>query len=888
VPFPRRAPTRQRPIRARLGTRLIRVQNAAAAGGGIAIRGGSPTTSIVTVTNPVTVTLTGTRQPQAGDVLLIIHGNDFYTASAMPTPTVGGSTTGVTPVTNGSADAGTNLAHIKSYYYVVGSTGDLTVSVTETGLGDEEKSLDVYVLSGVDTTTPIDVAATSTGTTSTSQVAPSISPAGANSYLICHVNTGGAGVASTYTPPAGMTETYDTVVAATYEATGAVLQLTGPGATGTKTFTATGSNPWAALSVAVRTATGGTTLVAGVAAEADTAQPVGRSKTKSLGVAAEADTANVVARVKTVAVGTAVETQSAQAITGGVAVVSAPKRVAVVSRSRRGGGAVATLGVTVGRAGVLPPVAAGVETDTAQPVTARKTKAVGVAAEADTAITLGRSKVKALGIAVETDAAQPVGRSKTKSLGVAAEADTANVVGRSKARTVGVAAETDAAQSIGRAKAKSLGVVGETDTAQPVTARKTKAVGVAAEADTANVVGRSKARTVGVATEVDAAQPVGKRVTVTRAAEADTANVVGRSKARTVGVAAGTDAAITLGGLKTLAIGAATDAETALTVGAALAGKAVAHRIIVVSRARRGGGAVVTSGGGIGSSGVISVGTAVETDTAGVIELPPPPPPPPVVLSTALRQMQDYRARPGQVQTVYGPVEAPILTVGMAVEVDAAGAVAAAKARTVGTALETDAALSVAPSVVPRPAVRPVVVSGAQAAPLRAGQRGRVVVVSTADIPAQPSLVGQAVETDTAQPVTARKTKAVGVAAEADTALSVGRRKARTVGVATEVDAAQPVGKRVTVTRAAETDTARPVTAAHSRNLAPAVETDTGRPLTHLKRLAVAAAAEADAALVVVVGIPRGHKTLRPFTGVTSRPGTGRTVRPFAGVTLRP
>jgi hypothetical protein len=768
----------------------------------------------------------------------------------MPTPTVGGSTTGVTPVTNGSADAGTNLAHIKSYYYVVGSTGDLTVSVTETGLGDEEKSLDVYVLSGVDTTTPIDVAATSTGTTSTSQVAPSISPAGANSYLICHVNTGGAGVASTYTPPAGMTETYDTVVAATYEATGAVLQLTGPGATGTKTFTATGSNPWAALSVAVRTATGGTTLVAGVAAEADTAQPVGRSKTKSLGVAAEADTANVVARVKTVAVGTAVETQSAQAITGGVAVVSAPKRVAVVSRSRRGGGAVATLGVTVGRAGVLPPVAAGVETDTAQPVTARKTKAVGVAAEADTAITLGRSKVKALGIAVETDAAQPVGRSKTKSLGVAAEADTANVVGRSKARTVGVAAETDAAQSIGRAKAKSLGVVGETDTAQPVTARKTKAVGVAAEADTANVVGRSKARTVGVA--------------------------------------AGTDAAITLGGLKTLAIGAATDAETALTVGAALAGKAVAHRIIVVSRARRGGGAVVTSGGGIGSSGVISVGTAVETDTAGVIELPPPPPPPPVVLSTALRQMQDYRARPGQVQTVYGPVEAPILTVGMAVEVDAAGAVAAAKARTVGTALETDAALSVAPSVVPRPAVRPVVVSGAQAAPLRAGQRGRVVVVSTADIPAQPSLVGQAVETDTAQPVTARKTKAVGVAAEADTALSVGRRKARTVGVATEVDAAQPVGKRVTVTRAAETDTARPVTAAHSRNLAPAVETDTGRPLTHLKRLAVAAAAEADAALVVVVGIPRGHKTLRPFTGVTSRPGTGRTVRPFAGVTLRP
>jgi hypothetical protein len=221
---------------------------------GIFIRGGTPVTAIVTVTNPISVTLTGSTQPQAGDVLLIIHGNDFYTASAMPTPTVGGSTSGVTPVTNGSADAGTNLAHIKSYYYVVGSTGDLTVSVTETGLGDEEKSLDVYVLSGVDTTTPIDIAATSTGTTSTSQVAPSISPTRADSYLICHVNTGGAGVSSTYTPPAGMTETYDTVVAATYEAAGAVLQLSASGATGTKTFTATGSNPYASLSVAMKSA----------------------------------------------------------------------------------------------------------------------------------------------------------------------------------------------------------------------------------------------------------------------------------------------------------------------------------------------------------------------------------------------------------------------------------------------------------------------------------------------------------------------------------------------------------------------------------------------------------------------------------------------------------
>jgi fibronectin-binding autotransporter adhesin len=225
----------------------------------IAIRGTTPATTITTA-NPISLTLTGTRQPQTGDVLLIIHGNDFYAATAMPTPTVSGSTSGVTAVTGGSADAGTNHGHIKTYTYVAGSTGDLTVSVTETGPGDEDKCLAVYVLSGVDTSTPTDGAAGGFNTSATtSHISPSVSPTSSDAYLICHDNTGGGSSASSYTPPSGMTETYD-AQAGGISHTGATLQLSASGATGTKTFTPSGSVEYAAVSVAMRTASGGSTV----------------------------------------------------------------------------------------------------------------------------------------------------------------------------------------------------------------------------------------------------------------------------------------------------------------------------------------------------------------------------------------------------------------------------------------------------------------------------------------------------------------------------------------------------------------------------------------------------------------------------------------------------
>jgi hypothetical protein len=217
----------------------------------VAIRGTTPATTIGVV-DPTSVTLTGARQPQTGDVLIIIHCNDFYALSAMPTPTVGGSSTGVNTIVN--ADNGTNGAHIKSWYFVVGSTGDLTVSVDETGPADEEKGLAVYVLSGVDNGTPIDVSGSAVATGASTHIAPSVSPTSTNAFLICHASVGGGTAPASYTSPGSMSEQYDSAITA-FIMVGATEQLSASGATGTRTFTPnTGEVNNAEISIAVKTA----------------------------------------------------------------------------------------------------------------------------------------------------------------------------------------------------------------------------------------------------------------------------------------------------------------------------------------------------------------------------------------------------------------------------------------------------------------------------------------------------------------------------------------------------------------------------------------------------------------------------------------------------------
>lgn len=89
-------------------------------------------------------------------------------------------------------------------------------------------------------------------------------------------------------------------------------------------------------------------------------------------------------------------------------------------------------------------------------------------------------------------------------------------------------------------------------------------------------------------------------------------------------------------------------------------------------------------------------------------------------------------------------------------------------------------------------------------------------------------------ETDAATPVGRRKQKALGTAGEADAALAVARRKIRALGVALETSAAQAVGRWKTrlIGPAFESDDAQPVGRRRIRQLGTALEVDEAQPIT--------------------------------------------------------
>jgi hypothetical protein len=131
--------------------------------------GASATVSVTTSESPTTT--------KVGDLVVVVYANDFYALSNMGTPSATGTPT-MNAIAGATGDGGSNEAHIKAWWYVANTAGAQTVSATETGAHDEEKSITAYVLTGADTTTPVDAAAgnTSTTTITTSQVAPAVSP----------------------------------------------------------------------------------------------------------------------------------------------------------------------------------------------------------------------------------------------------------------------------------------------------------------------------------------------------------------------------------------------------------------------------------------------------------------------------------------------------------------------------------------------------------------------------------------------------------------------------------------------------------------------------------------------------------------------------------------
>jgi len=206
-------------------------------------------------TGPNTISVT-TPSASVGDLLVIIVSNDFYTQAAIGLDSITPTAT-ATNITNFDSDAGSNKPHIKGWWAPVTTAGAVTV-VGNTGHPDEEKALVVYILSGADTTAPIDDSAhTSTVTNSSSLIAPSVSPAGTTDLLISYIQTDGSNSNPTATAPGGMSNTYSLDEGGVAQAFGGSELLSASGATGTRTWAYASTTGYISATLAIKTATGG-------------------------------------------------------------------------------------------------------------------------------------------------------------------------------------------------------------------------------------------------------------------------------------------------------------------------------------------------------------------------------------------------------------------------------------------------------------------------------------------------------------------------------------------------------------------------------------------------------------------------------------------------------
>lgn len=202
------------------------------------------------------------------------------------------------------------------------------------------------------------------------------------------------------------------------------------------------------------------------------------------------------------------------------------------------------------------------------------------------------------------------------------------------------------------------------------------------------------------------------------------------------------------------------------------------------------------------------------------------------------------------------------LALGLATEIDSALAVAVSKAVTVGLATEVDSA---PPIVTSKAAVVGLPTEVDAALAISASKAATLGLATEFDAafalaPAKTVAFGVASETDLALPLVATRAPAVlAVATEADATPALGLTKLVTLGLATETDSARPfsissiVGTELGV--GTEVDSAPALTASKQVVLGVATETDSAVPLAGLKTIELGTAAEVDAAFRLIVGV---------------------------------
>jgi hypothetical protein len=142
----------------------------------------------------------------------------------------------------GSDQFNTTAARSHAWWRLAGSNEPAGYTFTQTGGNGYDMSGGILDITGASQTAPINASAgQNSGTTSSASVtAPSITTTVQNTLLVyggaCNVNL-------TFLPPAAMTEWWDVFSSGTYKVTTetAVAPFVGPGVTGTRTGTVSGS-----------------------------------------------------------------------------------------------------------------------------------------------------------------------------------------------------------------------------------------------------------------------------------------------------------------------------------------------------------------------------------------------------------------------------------------------------------------------------------------------------------------------------------------------------------------------------------------------------------------------------------------------------------------------
>ncbi len=176
-----------------------------------------------------------------GDILVCFYGSNYYTLAGMGSP----SGTAGTWNLETTGDQGALEAHVKCFTRTVTASGAQTVTVPANI--DAEVFQITYVIASANA---VDGAAGSQGASSTSHIAPSVSPTGADDLLLCTCQSGPSSVAS-YTPPGSMTNGISENAAGGGGIGSARQILASSGATGSRTFTCSVSQSFATASIAL-------------------------------------------------------------------------------------------------------------------------------------------------------------------------------------------------------------------------------------------------------------------------------------------------------------------------------------------------------------------------------------------------------------------------------------------------------------------------------------------------------------------------------------------------------------------------------------------------------------------------------------------------------------